>query len=56
MMDNIQEPGIKYTMKINTGKTKLMKIGKEGKKVKLKLGEELENFKYLGGKIFPNGS
>ncbi|KAI5728388.1 hypothetical protein M8J77_014772 [Diaphorina citri] len=60
MLVNIHETGIRYGMKINVGKTKVMRVGKTEERVNIKLEgeslEQVENFKYLGGKIYSNGS
>uniref|UniRef100_A0A8D8R6E3 Craniofacial development protein 2 n=1 Tax=Cacopsylla melanoneura TaxID=428564 RepID=A0A8D8R6E3_9HEMI len=60
MIDNINEAGKRFGMKINAGKTKVMKIGKREGRIHLTLeGQELEqveNFRYLGGLIKSNGS
>uniref|UniRef100_A0A8D8TDU0 Craniofacial development protein 2 n=1 Tax=Cacopsylla melanoneura TaxID=428564 RepID=A0A8D8TDU0_9HEMI len=60
MIDNINEAGRRYGMKINAGKTKVMKIGKTEERLQLILeGQELdqvEKFRYLGGMILSNGS
>ena len=59
MIDNINEAGKRFNMKINAGKTKVMKIGKRERIIHLTLeGQELEqveNFRYLGGLIKLNG-
>ncbi|KAI5738445.1 hypothetical protein M8J77_007179 [Diaphorina citri] len=59
MMLNIQEAGARYGMKINVSKTKVMRIGTE-RRMNVTLDgeklEEVENFKYLGGMIYSNGS
>lgn len=59
MIDNINEAGKRFGMKINAGKTKVMKIGKSEGRIHLTLeGQELEqvdNFRYLGGLIKSNG-
>ncbi|KAI5728919.1 hypothetical protein M8J77_006673 [Diaphorina citri] len=58
-MLNIQEAGARYGMKINVSKTKVMRIGTE-RRMNVTLDgeklEEVENFKYLGGMIYSNGS
>lgn len=60
MLINIHEAGIRYGMRINVGKTKVMKVGKTDQRIELTLeGEDVEQvdgFKYLGGKIYSNGS
>ncbi|KAI5743600.1 hypothetical protein M8J77_020048 [Diaphorina citri] len=60
MLVNIHEAGIRYGMKINVGKTKVMRVGKTEERMNIKLEgeslEQVENFKYLGGKIYSNGS
>ncbi|KAL1446126.1 hypothetical protein WDU94_014018 [Cyamophila willieti] len=60
MIDNINEAGKRYGMKINAGKTKVMKIGKTEERIHLTLDgqelEQVEKFRYLGGMILSNGS
>ncbi|KAI5746408.1 hypothetical protein M8J77_003278 [Diaphorina citri] len=60
MIDNINEAGKRFGMKINAGKTKVMKIGKTERRINLTLEgqrlEQVENFRYLGGLIKSNGS
>uniref|UniRef100_A0A8D8UAM4 Craniofacial development protein 2 n=1 Tax=Cacopsylla melanoneura TaxID=428564 RepID=A0A8D8UAM4_9HEMI len=60
MVENIKEAGKKYGMKINAGKTKVMKIGREEERMNVVLEgqtlEQVEHFRYLGGMIYSNGS
>ncbi|KAI5742530.1 hypothetical protein M8J77_008273 [Diaphorina citri] len=60
MIDNINEAGKRFGMKINAGKTKVMKIGKTERRINLTLEgqrlEQVESFRYLGGLIKSNGS
>lgn len=60
MVENINEAGKRFGMKINVGKTKVMKIGKEEERMNVVIEgqtlEQVKNFKYLGGMIYTNGS
>lgn len=60
MIDNINVAGKRYGMKINAGKTKVMKIGKIEGRIQLTLEgkqlEQVESFRYLGGIFKSNGS
>lgn len=62
MMENIHNAGIKYGMKINVSKTKVMRMSKKVTEERMKVTlegkclEQVENFKYLGGMIYADGS
>uniref|UniRef100_A0A8D8WQA5 Craniofacial development protein 2 n=2 Tax=Cacopsylla melanoneura TaxID=428564 RepID=A0A8D8WQA5_9HEMI len=62
MMENIHNAGIRYGMKINISKTKVMRMSKKVTEERMKVTlegkylEQVENFKYLGGMIYADGS
>ena len=60
MIDRVKNAGLKYCMKINVNKTKIMKFSKnDDKKVRIKVGtqevEKADEFRYMGALISNNG-
>ena len=59
IMDSLNETALKYGMKINTKKTKVMRVCKVGGEVKITINgarlEQVRSFKYLGHTITEDG-